>query len=438
MTLNFGQILADQGGNFRPMTHDTQIVDALREASGYIHALRDSVLVVHLQAHRLDDDVGQRTIQDLVRLKQFGARIILVHGIKQALNQAVGDHTLLNGQRVSNDDILDHASNIENRAMQRVESIVSVSSSRHSLGRCSVVAGNWVTARPLGVIDGVDHLKTGVVRSIDKHALLSITEAGHIVQVGPVQYSITGDRYNIRTDDMAMEIAVAVGADKLVYLNETPNAERSTALSPATAEAMAKTTPSLAHQLQLAARAVRRGVGRVHLVSADDDGGLFNELLTRDGVGRLVSADRYEGLRKATLDDVGGIVNLIEPLEAAGQLVPRGRQAIEIDIDHYWIFERDGMVIACAALLPIGEKAYEIACVATHENYRGLGRAAALLEHLIEQTDGEDQVFALSTQTSSWFNEHGFVNCDPRTLPAERLARYDPKRGSKVLLLKRG
>jgi amino-acid N-acetyltransferase len=188
-------------------------------------------------------------------------------------------------------------------------------------------------------------------------------------------------------------------------------------------------------QLHSAIQACRGSVRRVHLLDRQQDGALLLELFTRDGLGTLITADAFEGLRVATIDDVGGVLELIKPLEQQGVLVKRSRELLEMEIGHFLVIERDGTIIACAALYP-GDKRNqaELACLAVHDDYRNKGRGDALLQAIEQRAvmNGIEQLVVLTTRTAHWFRERGFLPGNLSHLPAGKKALYNYQRNSKV------
>ncbi|MGP4952489.1 amino-acid N-acetyltransferase, partial [Psychrobacter sp. T6-1] len=190
----------------------------------------------------------------------------------------------------------------------------------------------------------------------------------------------------------------------------------------------------LCYFLHCASKACRQGVHRTHIISYAKNGALLEELFTRDGSGTLISHDPYEEIRRATIDDVIGLTELLAPLEEQGILVSRSRERLEQEIDNYSVIERDGMVLGCAALYPLSKDSAEVACVAVHSEYRNGSRGADLLAFLEQQarSHGLHKLFVLTTRTAHWFVEQGFEEVDADALPKERLEQYHNGRNSKV------
>lgn len=324
--------------------------------------------------------------------------------------------------------------------------------------RIDAISGNFVTARPYGVRDGVDFQMTGEVRSIDVDAINHNLTHNHIVILGSMGYSATGEVFNLRAEDVALSAAVSLKADKLIFLGEQSgihhnhnncNQQQDNADTANTTGLVSALVPSeieallakrgleneVDYFLHSAAKACDAGVNRSHIISYVQDGALLQELFTRDGSGTLVSHDPYEEIRRASIDDVVGLLELLTPLEEQGILIQRSRERIEQEINHYCVIERDGMILGCAALYPLDEQSAEIACVAVHPDYRSGNRGADLLTFLQKQAVklGLSKLFVLTTRTAHWFVEQGFVEVNADHLPQPRRTEYNNGRNSKVL-----
>lgn len=308
-----------------------------------------------------------------------------------------------------------------------------------------VVSGNFVTAKPIGVIEGIDYGHTGEVRRIDSQAIHRLLDLNSVVLLSPIGYSPSGEVFNLSAEKVAAEIATALKAEKLILLTEQ------SVFHPQTGEKIQQMTTeettrlldefrdidaTLALTLSSAVKGCDAGIDRVHLIDRHQDGGLLLELFSRDGTGTLISSTPYEELRQATLNDIGGILELIGPLEQQGILVRRSREKLEMEISDYTIIERDGLIIGCTALHRIpNEAAGMIACLAVHPDYRKANRASRLIEHIYEKAKilGMQRLFALTTQTSHWFLERGFTPIAADRLPESLKTAYNPERNSKIL-----
>jgi len=430
---------------------DTCFVDWFRQSSPYIHAHRGKVFVLSFGGEALSDAGFANLIHDIALLNGLGIRLVLVPGARPQIEQQLAERgaamQVVNGLRVTDDDALASVKEANGVVRVEIEALLSMGLANSPMAgvRIRVGSGNFVTAKPLGVIDGVDYRHTGEVRRVDADALRHLLDSGAIALVPGLGYSPTGEVFNLSAADVAGAVAAALGADKLIFLTESKAGDARgrviSSMVPREVDqllARRKNLPEdLARVLHNAAAACRAGVHRVHILDRHHDGILLSELFTRDGAGTLITAEPYELTRTARIEDVGGILELIAPLESAGVLVKRSRELLEQEIDQFVVVERDGAVIACAALYPFPDDGLaELACVAVHPDYRGAGRGDALLHHVEAKarTLGIGGLFVLSTRTTHWFRERGFLNAPVERLPRRRRDLYNWRRGSKVFV----
>jgi amino-acid N-acetyltransferase len=311
--------------------------------------------------------------------------------------------------------------------------------------RVRVVSGNFVTARPKGIMDGIDFQHTGVVRKVDVEALKFTLASNALVLLSPLGFSPTGEAFNLTAEDVAASVAVALKADKLILVSDTDGVrDREGTLIPELSAAEAErliaergVADEASSELADLLRACRGGVARCHLISHALDGGVLIELFTHEGVGTMVAAENLESLREATADDVGGILKLIAPLEADGTLVKRPRELIEREIGHFSVLEHDGFIFGCAALYAFPSAGMgELACLTVHPEYREYGDGERLLRRIEQRARaaGLARLFVLTTRTAHWFLKRGFAMADIDRLPVERQQLYNWQRRSQILL----
>jgi len=421
-------------------------VRGMREASPYIRAHRDHVFVVYLGGEALLDGRFAHHVQDLTLLHGIGVKLVIVHGARPQIDTRLEAANIASRWcrhiRVTDAAVLAEVKLAVAGARIAVEAQFSHATLNRPLGGSPlrIVGGNFVVARPAGIIDGIDLQFTGEIRKVDAAAIRRQLDHDDLVLVSPIAYSPTGEVFSLNALDLATAIAAAIDAAKLIVLCEGPGVTGPDGavlreLTPREATALPLAEP-LRQVMACALDACNAGVGRVHLVPREIDGALLLELFTRDGVGTLVSSTPFDRLRPATIDDVGGILELIEPLEREGILVKRSREKLEMEIDHFTVVERDDTVVACGALYPFAAAAMaEIACIAVHPEYRCNGFGDALLAALEQQAEvhGLAQVFALTTHTAHWFQEKGYVRVGIGDLPIERRELYNYRRNSIVL-----
>jgi amino-acid N-acetyltransferase len=391
-------------------------------------------------------------LYDVALLHSLGVRIVLVAGARPQIDEALarrGVHARFEGDlRVTDDVALQCVKEAVGATRVELEALLSMGlpNSPMAGARLRVATGNFVMAQPIGVVDGVDYQHTGKPRRVDADAIRQRLDDGAIVVLTPIGYSATGEAFNISSHDVAATAATALGADKLIGLLEEEGVLDAEGLPPSQltpheAERILRSGRDLGHDVErhlaAAIEACQGGVPRAHLVARQSEGSLLRELFTRDGVGTMVTSETFEGIRTAAQGDIGGILALLEPLEEQGILVRRSHEMLENDIDRFTVIERDGMVVACAALYAYTDDSIaELACLVVHPEYRTSGRGDQLLHYLERQciAQGLRRLFVLTTQTSHWFRERGFENCDVGDLPEARRSVYDQGRRSKILL----
>jgi len=425
-------------------------VQWFRAAAPYIHAFRGKTFVVAFGGDALADGGFSSLIYDFNLLNSLGVRLVLVHGVRPQVEErlaAQGDKPqYVGGLRVTDADTLELVKDAVGSVRVDIESMLSVGLPNTPMAGAEirVASGNFVTARPVGVVDGVDLQFTGEVRKIADQAINTRLTAGEIVLLSPLGYSLTGEVFNLALEEVATAAAVALKADKLIFLLDRGDCRDAKGnlinqLTVAAAQRMLKSLPEGDLKLYLphAIRACRNGVRRAHLLERMRDGALLMELFTHEGVGTMVSREAVENVRPAKIEDVGGILSIIEPLEQEGVLVRRSRERLEQEVERFFVDELDGRIVGCVALYPFAEtQAAEMACLAVNPDFRRAGRGDALLaaveEAALEQ--GLNQLFVLTTRTAHWFIERGFKLVTPEDLPTPRKALYNWQRRSKVLV----
>lgn len=418
----------------------------LRNTAPYINAHRGKTFVLMLGGTVAQHENFAHLIHDIALLRSLGVRLVLIHGsrrqIDQRLERAGLESRFHDGMRITDNVALEHVKDAAGSLRAQIEALLSMGLPNSPMqgSRMRVCSGNFVTARPIGVVDGVDFHHTGRVRRVDAGGIHQQLENGSIVLLSPLGYSPTGEIFNLALEDIAVHCAAAIGADKLVLFGsadgiQTSNGELIRQVAVGDVSGLSISDPEQSSLLQTAKRACLAGVSRCHIISHEDDCSLLQELFTHDGCGTLVANDEYELLRQANIDDVGGILELIEPLEQQGVLLKRSRELLETEISQFRLLVRDGRIIACAALYPfVNDGCGEIACIVSHPEYRGGKRGQRLLQTLEQEArrQGLDRVFVLTTQTAHWFIEQGFVEASRDELPGQKKLLYNLQRNSKV------
>jgi amino-acid N-acetyltransferase len=433
------------------LPHPEAFVRWFRQSAPYVHAFRGRTFVIGIGGEVSAEPARLASfVHDLNLLAALGIRLVLVHGARPQIEaelRAKGQRSrYARGLRVTDAASLAAVKHAAGAVRVEIEALLSqgLPNSPMAGARIRVASGNYITARPIGVVQGVDYQFTGEVRKVDGAAIARHLEAGEVVLVPHIGYSPTGEVFNLAWEDVAESVATALKADKLLFFTDRLPADRKGAplheLTTRAVETLLKADnqpPHAVRVLKCALRALGGGVGRVHLIQRRADGGTLLELFTHSGVGTMITADPLEVLRPARIEDVGGMLALIEPLEADGTLVKRGRGRLEHEIGNFHVIEHDGVILGCAALYPFGaEKSAELACLAVAPEYRDAGYGERLLQACEASARAQKirRLFALTTRAAHWFLAQGFREAAVSALPERRQSLYNWRRGSKVFL----
>lgn len=432
-----------------------------RSVAPYIHKFRHQTFVVGVPGEAIAAGKLPNLVQDLALIQSMGVRIVLVHGFRPQVNEqlrAKGHEARYHrGIRITDAVVLDCAQEAAGQLRFEIEAAFSMGLPNTPMAGATVrvISGNFITARPVGIVDGIDFQHSGVVRKVDTAGIVRALDMGALVLLSPFGFSPTGEAFNLSMEEVATSVAVALQADKLIFVTEVPgirvrpfdppgddnpidtelplrDAERILAEAPPPVQ---PTDPGF--YLQHCVRACKGGVERSHIIPFAVDGSLLLEVYVHDGIGTMVVDEKLEHLREATADDVGGILQLIEPFEKDGTLVKRSRTEIERDIANYTIIEHDGVIFGCAALYPYPEaRTGEMASLTVAPQAQGQGDGEKLLKRIEQRARlmGLESIFVLTTRTMHWFLKRGFQPVAPDWLPEARKRKYDWDRRSQVLV----
>ena len=436
--------------------HDThspaEFVAWFRSVAPYINAFRGKTFVVAFGGEVVADGKFVELTHDFNLLASLGVHLVLVHGARPQIEQHLSHNDFSDryhqGIRLTDASTMLCVKEAIGRTRVEVEALLSLGLANSPMANADirVAGGNFITAQPMGVINGVDLMYTGSVRKVDVAAIRDRLEFNEVVLLSPLGYSPTGEVFNLTLEDVATTTAIALDADKLIFLMDTDGVVdkhgallRELTITVANEILSGKQTlpDDVGLFLPCAVRACEAGVARTHLISRHQDGALLLELFSDVGIGSMVVESTLNTIRDATIDNVGGILKLLRPLEDEGILVRRSRELLEREIERFVVLEHDHRIIGCAALYPFPDaKAAELACMAVHHNYRSHGYGEALLKHMSSEAlaQGFDKLFVLTTRTAHWFVERGFNEVDPNQLPDEKKELYNYERRSKVFM----
>lgn len=429
-----------------------QFVTWLRAVAPYIHAFRGKTFVVAFPGELVMAGRLNALVQDIGLLHAMGMRIVVVHGSRPQINEQLRlrgvPERYENGLRITDPIALECAKEASGEMRLDIEAAFSQGMPNTPMAHSAirVVSGNLVSARPVGIVDGVDYEHTGLVRKIDTQTIQFALNGGAIALLSNLGFSATGEAFNLGMEDVAASAAIALDADKLIFVTETPgildaDGEVVSEISEDTAEGLLaapdRLPPDGALYLRAALRACQGGVARAHIIPFGLDGSVLLELFQHSGVGTMVVEETLEELREAGPDDVGGILALIRPLEDDGTLVRRDRALIEREVENFTVLERDGVIFGCAALYAYPDEGIgEMACLAVNPHSQGKGDGERVLTRIEKRARaaGLRRLFVLTTRTMHWFLKRGFVVAGIEALPQEKRNLYNWQRRSVVLL----
>lgn len=426
-------------------------VKFFRETAPYTNMHRGKTFVILLRGESILHANFAHLVGDIALLAAQGIKVVLIHGAKPQVDRQLELRQIAcyyqDQVRITDAEVMACVQEAVGSIRIAIEAALSmgVVNSPMQGARVRVVGGNFITAKPLGVRNGVDFQHSGEVRRIDRVGIRNHLDDGAIVLLSPVGYSPTGEVFNLTCEDVAVQTAISLQADKLILIGPDDGVRDAEgrlqkAISLRDVKGWLEqlgSQPMLAASLRAGYQACLNGIQRSHLIGFAEDGALLAELFTRNGIGTLVLKDSAEVIRQATIDDIGGILELIQPLEESGVLVKRSRELLETEISRFHVVvHTEGTLIGCAALYPFADQqAAELACVATHPEFANQGVGSRLLAHLESVARNEHRLkrlFVLTTQAEHWFREKGFAPIGIEDLPAEKAELYNYQRRSKI------
>jgi amino-acid N-acetyltransferase len=434
-----------------PKLKTEAFVKWFRTATPYIHKWGGATFVIAFGGEVLEDGEFQQLTHDINVLVSLEVRVVLVHGTRPQIEKQMREHGVepryVANRRVTDDRALACVKEANGIVRVEMEALLSMELANSPMWGADirVSSGNFVTAKPVGIVNGVDFQHTGEVRKIDAEGIIRRLEDDEVVLISPIGFSPTGDVFNCTLEDVATSTAIALRAHKLIFLTETAGAldAKGRLISELTVKEAQELIAgnNLPEDVQVylpcAVKAVAQGVKRSHLISRHEDGALLIELFTHHGIGTMVVPESPEHIRVATAADIPGILQILEPLEQQGVLVKRDREVLEREIEKFFVIESEGNILGCEALYPFPDrKTAELAALAVNPFYRDGGRGERLLSHAEAKAKamGLKSIFVLSTQTTHWFIERGFAEMGTQWLPEQKQALYNYERRSKIFV----
>ncbi|MFC1585377.1 amino-acid N-acetyltransferase [Fibrobacterota bacterium] len=431
------------------------ITKTIREVFGYITRFKDQVFILKIDDDLLETPLFPLLIKDIVLIKNMGIKIILVPGAKRSIDQVLetyGEPTPSHNHiRITSDASLPlvklGASNVANK-------LLTLLSENGAHG----VSGNWVKARGIGVIDGLDYQNTGRVESIKLSVINGLLNNDLIPIASNIGWSTAGKPYNISSNELAVILAKTIGASKLFFISTrkgipaiencrvTNLGVRDTGVFRTLEIGQAEQLLSY-HEKQLdndvkeligfGLEACSAGVNRVHIIDGTQDGILLEEIFSSTGCGTMLHANIYANIRRAKTEDIPGMLHIMQPYVANGTLIQRTSRDISDKLDSYYVYRVDESLHGCGALTFYSRQSAEIESVIVDAQFSGLGTGKKIVSFLLEKARRKNikKVFVLTTQSGDFFMNIGFKESSIDVLPPEKKAAYNDDRSSKVLTI---
>lgn len=421
----------------------------LRGILQYVPQFREKTFILAIDGAIVTDENFPTLLMDLAVLWSLNIRVAAVHGAAEQIEALADEQGVtasdLDGTGVTDPATLKLALTAANRLTHEILEGLSANDLR-------AASTNAITAHPMGIIQGVDHLFTGKVERVDVVLLQSLLAQGVVPVIPPLGFDGDGKTYRVNSDGVALAVAKELNAIKLIYItSEDGLIHGGQLLRQVPVEELERLihhdpagfADDMLSKARHAVAACESGVPRVHVINGRADEGLLAEVFSNDGIGTLVHANEYQQIRPAKKKDVSAIQMLTKQAVEADELVKRSRPDVEKNLGDYFIFELDEYPVACVALHIYPEHQQgELACLyvsSSHEN-QGIGRKLIQFVESRARELGVRTLLALSTQAFTYFQAvGGFSEGTPDDLPPERRETYDQSgRNSKVLVKRIG
>ena len=425
-------------------------IEVIREVFAYISRFRGKTFIIKIDNDIINYEYFPILLKDLSILHQSGIRIIIVPGARNRIDEVLSQYnitsTFHNGIRITNSDMISFvkmaAFDVSNKIMTGL-----------SGNNVNALVGNWVRAKSLGIVDGIDYMNSGAVEKIQKEPLIKVMENSFIPIFPCIGWNSSGKPYNISSDELAVSIGELLGAEKLFFIGSDPvlksvnykfpldfgvsHEGRISRMNIDTVDKFLELNSNKSDELKKIKRAqdaAHKGVHRIHILNGKTKGVLLKEIFSNLGVGTMIHGNEFEKIRKMEAADIPGILRIMEPFVLDGTLLLRDKQTLLEQIDHFIIYETDSVIHGCASLIGYEDNLGEIAAVVVDQNYIKLGIGSKLIDFLIERAskNGIDKIFLLTTKTSDWFETIGFKKGKISDLPENKQENYNFNRNSKI------
>lgn len=435
-----------------------EVAGFIREVFGYMDRFKGQLFILKIDDSLMDHPLFPVLMRDIALLHKAGIRIIIVPGTRNSIDAQLKaweiESKFHNGVRLTSEDALPLIEQASLGVAQRIMSHLTASGLRG-------IQGNWVLARSLGVIGGVDYMRTGKIERIQRDILEQLLNEKFVPIIPPIGWNKLGHAYNISSTELATEICKYMQVGKLFFIGsengiklkglvtgkntkylEPTESGVISAMDVDQAKELLELNSDVLNFAQMdyllnAIHACEAGANRVHLLSGEFQGSVLTEVFSARGDGTMVYANQYSSIRPANIEDIPDILRIMQDYIAKGFLVPRTQESISEKLKDYVVYSIDNSIHGCGALHEFEDNCAEVAGIAVGANYRKSGIGEAIVRHLISvgRMKGYKKLFLLTTQALDWFYPFGFEDGTIEDLPKSKRDHYNTKRNSRILVM---
>ena len=430
----------------------------IREVFGYMDRFKGQLFVLKIEDGLMDHPLFPVLMRDIALLHKAGIRIIIVPGTRNSIDAQLKaweiESKFEGGVRLTSEEALPLIEQASLGVAQRIMSHLTASG-------LSGIQGNWVLARSLGVIEGVDYMRTGRIERIQRDILEQLLNEKFVPIIPPIGWNKLGQAYNISSTELATELCkymqvgklFFIGSENGIRLEGLATGKNTKYLEPTDSGVISALDVDQAKELlelnadklnfaqkdylQNAINACEAGANRVHLLSGEFQGSVLQEVFSARGDGTMVYANQYSSIRPANMEDIPDILRIMQDYIAKGYLVPRTQESISEKLKDYVVYSIDNSIHGCGALHEFEDGMAEVAAIAVAANYRKSGIGDAIVRHLssVGRMKGYKKLFLLTTQALDWFYPFGFEDGSVEDLPRSKREHYNTKRKSRILVM---
>ena len=434
-----------------------EVASFIREVFSYVSRFKGQLFILKIEDDLMEHPLFPVLIRDITLLHKLGIKVLIVPGTRKSIDRQLKAWELESrfheGVRLTSEEALPLVEQASLGAAQRIMSHLTASG-------CHGIQGNWVSARSLGVISGVDYMRTGKIDRIQKDILEHLLAEDYIPILPPIGWNKLGFAYNISSTELATELCKYLEVGKLFFITKECGIKAKDIKTGKRTASLALTDSGLVSALDIeqakeildlnpqldygqvdylnnAIAACKAGAKRVHLINGETQGSVLQEVFSARGDGTMVYANQYSTIRKATVEDIPDIVRIMQDYIAKGYLIPRTSEMILEKLSDYIVYGIDNAIHGCGALHAFEDNSAEIAAIAVATNYRKAGIGEAVVKYLIElgKLKGYKKLFLLTTQAPDWFYTFGFKTGSIQDLPESKRQKYNTARNSRILIM---